>query len=347
MGRGGKRFDGRKLDHKTLEHIRIQAVRRVEEGESPEIIIRALGFSRPRIYEWIAKYRDGGLDALRAKPIPGRPSKLSGAQVRWIYRTIAHKNPLQLKFEFALWTCGMVRQLLRQRFGVRLSEVSVGRLLRKLGLSPQKPLRRAYQQDPVQVAQWLTEEYPKIQAQAKACGARIFFADEAGVRSDHHAGRTWAPVGKTPVVRTTGARYSVNLVSAVSPGGQLRFMVVPGRMTARKFRGFLERLMYNAKRPIFLIVDGHPTHRARAIKDFVLSTGGRLRLFFLPPYSPQLNPDELVWNHLKTHRIGRAAIRSLAHLKQMVRTSLRALQRSPRTVRAFFHEEHVRYALGR
>jgi len=341
----GKR-DGRALDHKTLEAIRIRAVEQVEAGESPEDVVRTLGFGRTVIYGWLAKYREGGRDALRAKPIPGRPRKLSGAQLRWIYKTVTGKNPLQLRFEFALWTRGMVRELIRERFGVRLSEVSVGRLLRKLGLSPQKPLRRAYQQDPKLVAAWHTETFPRIRALAKREGATLLFSDEAGVRSDFHAGTTWAPVGRTPIVPATGQRFGLNLISAISPKGDFRFMTVEGRMNADKFIDFLERLLHNAKRPIFLIVDRHPAHRAKKVLEFVRSTQGRLRLFFLPPYSPELNPDELVWNNLKNHGIGKRLIRSRDHLKQTVLRHLRALQRTPALVRSFFREPNVRYVIA-
>ena len=341
----GKR-DGRALDHKTLEAIRIRAVEQVEAGESPEDVVRTLGFGRTVIYGWLAKYREGGRDALRAKPIPGRPRKLSGAQLRWIYKTVTGKNPLQLRFEFALWTRGMVRELIRERFGVRLSEVSVGRLLRKLGLSPQKPLRRAYQQDPKLVAAWHTETFPRIRALAKREGATLLFSDEAGVRSDFHAGTTWAPVGRTPIVPATGQRFGLNRISAISPKGDFRFMTVEGRMNADKFIDFLERLLHNAKRPIFLIVDRHPAHRAKKVLEFVRSTQGRLRLFFLPPYSPELNPDELVWNNLKNHGIGKRLIRSRDHLKQTVLRHLRALQRTPALVRSFFREPNVRYVIA-
>lgn len=339
-----KATDGRKLNHKTLEEIRIRAVKRVEAGESPETVIRALGFSRPRIYEWVAKYREGGLEALKAKAIPGRPPRLTGRQLRWIHKTIAEKDPRQFRFEFALWTRGMIRELIRERFGVRLSEVSVGRLLKKLGLSPQKPLRRAYQQDPEAVRQWVEQEYPKIRAQAKRERAVIYFGDEAGVRSDFHAGTTWAPVGRTPVVRTTGARFGLNMISAISPRGEMRFMIVKGRMSAAKLCKFLERLLHKARRPIFLIVDGHPIHRAAVVNRFVASTKGRLRLFCLPPYSPELNPDELVWNNLKNHGIGRRSITGPDHLRNVVIGHLRSLQRSPRMIRAFFQEAHTRYA---
>ena len=297
---GMKKRDGRTLDHKTLEDIRIHAVQRVEAGESPEDVIRVLGFGRTVIYDWLAKYREGGLDALRAKPIAGRPSKLQGKQLKWLYQTITSKNPLQMHFEFALWTRGMMRELIRERFGVGLSEVSVGRLLKKLGLSPQKPLGRAYEQNPEFVERWLAEDYPKIQALAKKERATLYFSDEAGVRSDFHSGTTWAPKGKTPIVEATGQRYGMNIISAISPRGEMRFMTVEGRMNAGKFIEFLKRLLHNAERPVYLIVDSHPSHRARKVFEFVRKTKGKLRLFFLPPYSPELNPDELVWNHLKT-----------------------------------------------
>ena len=254
--------DGRALDHKALEAIRIQAVQRVEAGESPEDVIRVLGFARPVIYDWLAKFREGGLDALRAKAIPGRPPRLDGKQLRWLYQVVTTKSPLQYRFEFALWTRGMVRDLIRERFGVRLSDVSVGRLLRKLGLSPQKPLRRAYEQNPELVQTWLAEDFPKIQALAKKERATLYFSDEAGVRSDFHSGTTWAPKGQTPIIEATGQRYGMNIISAISPRGDMRFMTVEGRMNAGKFIEFLKRLLHNAKRPVFLIVDGHPSHRA-------------------------------------------------------------------------------------
>ncbi len=340
------RFDGRRLDHKTREQIRIRAVARVEAGESPEEVVKALGFHRSCIYEWLAKAREGGDEALKARAIPGRPPKLTGAQLRRVYQIVTSKNPLQLKFRFALWTRGMVRELIRDEFGVRLSEVSVGRLLRRLGLSPQKPLYRAYQQDRQAVEQWKREQYPRIRKAAKRLGANIYFADESHIRSDTHQGRTWAAVGHTPVVTSTGARFSVHMVSAVSPRGELRFMTTKGRFTAEKFIDFLKRLLHNAEAPIFLIVDGHPVHRAAKVRRFVDKTQGQLRLFYLPPYAPELNPDELVWNHLKNHRIGRTRVMGPDDLKEKVIACLRSLQRMPDTVRAFFHESNVRYIVS-
>jgi transposase len=338
------KFDGRRLSHKVREEMRIRAVQMVEAGESPEEVIKALGFHRSRIYEWLAAFREGGIEALRTRPISGRPRKLTGKQLKRIYDLVTKKNPLQLKFEFALWTRSMVRELIRREFGVRLSETSVGRLLRKLGLTPQKPVRRAYQQDQEAVERWKTEEYPEIQKLAKKEGATVYFADEASVRSDYHSGTTWAEKGKTPVVEATGARFSLNLISAITAKGQMRFMTIDGRLTAPIFITFLQRLVHNSDRPAFVVVDRHPVHRSAAVRDFVDSTKGRIRLFFLPSYSPDLNPDEHVWNHLKRHKVGKSDFRGPNQMRSIVLRYMRSLQRMPQIVRGFFHAPSVLYA---
>ena len=274
--------DGRKLDHKTLEQLRIRAVGQIEDGAHPEEVAQALGMTRAAVYGWLAKYREGGLAALRAKPVPGRPPTLSGAQLARLYGLVMGNDPRQLQFAFALWTRAMIRELIRREFDVRLSEVSVGRLLRKLGLSPQRPLYRAYQQNPQAVARWKAETYPQLRAEAAEAGATIYFADEAGVRSDDHAGTTWAPVGRTPVVATTGDRFGVNLISAVTAKGKLRFAAYDGNLNGPMFIDFCRRLLHDAPGPVFLVLDGHRVHRSKAVKAFAASTGGRLRLWFLP-----------------------------------------------------------------
>lgn len=341
---GMSKRDARKLDHKTLEEIRTCAVERVQAGESPEMVIQTLGFSRACIYNWLARYRAGGWSGLKARPLAGRPTKITGAQLRWLYRTVVGKNPLQFRFEFALWTRWMIRILLQERFGLKLSLSSVGRLLRQLGLSCQRPLWRAWEQDPQRVQWWREHEYPAIRALAKRAGAAIFFGDEAGVRSDYHAGTTWGVRGQTPVVPATGQRFGLNLISAVSARGELRFMVVKGKLNSSRYVQFLKRLMHNASRPIFLIVDGHPVHKSRAIRAYAASTKGKLRLFYLPPYSPELNPDEQVWNHVKHHGVGRSLLEGSAHLKKFVGRRLRRLQRSPWLVRQFFLMPDTQYA---
>jgi transposase len=335
--------DGRKLDHKTLEVLRLRAVDQVAAGVHPEDVADTLGMHRKTVYGWVAKLREGGRDALKAKPVPGRPPKLDGAQLGRIYQLVAGSDPRQLKFEFALWTRDMIRELIRREFGVALSAVSVGRMLKAMGLSPQKPLYRAWQADPDAVAAWKATEYPKIAAEATKVGATVYFADEASVRSDYHAGTTWAPVGKTPVVKTTGARFSVNMISAVTARGALRFSLINGTLTAPTFIDFCKRLLHDAPGPVFLILDGHPVHRSKAVKAYAESTAGRLRLFRIPAYSPQLNPDEWVWKNVKHDRVGKAGVSGPDQFKALAVTALRRLQRLPSIVRGFFADPNLTY----
>lgn len=338
------KVDGRKIRHEKLEEIRTSTVKSVQEGLTPTEAAQAHGVDVRRVFEWLAKYRVGGWHALRSRKASGRPKRLKGKQIRWIYETVTLKNPLQLKLPYALWTREQIRTLILRQFAVKLSVVSVGRLLAQLGLSCQKPLFRAYQQNQSLVEQWLKKEYPKIHAQAKREKAEIFFEDESGVRSDFHSGTTWAPKGKTPVVRVTGQRFSLNMISAVSAKGALRFMVVRGGVGARVFIEFLKRLLHGQRRPIYLIVDGHPSHRSKQVKAYIDSLEGKLRLFFLPPYSPELNPDELVWNDVKNNGVARTLLHTSKDLMRAVVSRLRFLQKSPDMVRSFFQAPETRYA---
>lgn len=268
---------------------------------------------------------------------------MTAGQLAFLYKLIAGKDPRQLSFEFALWTREMIQELIRREFDIEISLSSVGRLLRTIGLSPQRPLHRAYQQDPVAVQQWKTKEYPAIAAQAKKEGATIYFADEAGIRSDYHSGTTWAPIGKTPVVPNTGKRFSVNMLSAVSARGKLRFMVHEGTVNSAVFIDFCKRLLHDTDSPVYLIVDGHSSHKSKVTKQFVADTQGRLKLFYLPGYSPELNPDEWVWKNIKHDRIGKIGVTSKDDLKAKAANALRRLQKLPKLVRCFFGDPNLAY----
>ena len=341
-----EKLDGRKIGPKAMEQIRIRAVKRVQQGQSPEKVIATLGFSRACIYNWIARYRAGGWDALRSGKHTGRPKKLSGRQIAWIHKTIRDKDPLQLKFPFALWTRSIVTRLIRNQFGLKVSESSAGRLLSQMGFSCQKPLYRAYQQNPEAVEYWKKTVFPQIKKRAKKLGATTYFEDESGIRSDFHAGTTWAPKGKTPVIKVTGARFSTNMVAAISTRGHMRFMVNQGSVTADVLCDFLKRLMHNAQQPIFLIWDGHPTHKSKKVRECIESFEGKLEVYLLPSYSPELNPTEQVWRSVKNHGVGRKSVFGPDQLKSAVIGCLRRLQKIPKIVQSFFGHPDCSYALG-
>jgi transposase len=336
--------DARKLDHQTLEDMRVRAVKSVQNGKSPEDVAVIFDVHRTAVYKWLALYRDGGWSALKSKPTPGAKPKIDGKKMEWVFDTVTQKNPQQLKFEFALWTREMIQKLIKDKFEIKLSLKAVGRLLGQLGLTCQKPLYKAIQKDESLVKKWLKKIYPQIKTRAGKEKADIYFGDAAHIRSDHHAGKTWGVKGETPVVMTSGARFSFSLISAVSSRGLMRFMVTEGGVNSAVFIQFLKRLIAGAKRKIFLIVDNGPSHISKKTKAFVASISEKLELFYLPPYSPDLNPDELVWNHLKTNTVGRSTVTDKANFKKQVTRSMKSLQKNKNKLRSFFQKPSLKYA---
>ncbi len=337
--------DGRALKHSTREEIRKRAVYRVLDGESPEDVIDSLGFHRSCIYEWLAKYREGGEQALLTNEIKGRPKSFPDEYADRL-RDLIKQNPTQLDFHDALWTRDMIRDLLWSEFRVDVSERTVSNILKRFGITAQKPKLKAYEQDPKEVKEWLEVHWPAIRKEAKKRNAVVYFGDEAALRSEEHSGKTWGIKGETPVVPKTGQRYGINLISAISPQGRLRFMVTEKRVNADTFIEFLKRLLTNSDRPIFLILDGHPVHRSKKVKQFVESTKGDLTLYFLPKYSPELNPDELVWNYLKNGHTRRKIFDSKADMKLFAHSVLRSIQKNVDLLKRFFRETYVSYIIS-
>jgi transposase len=327
--------DGRKSSRAALTGLRRRGVASVQAGERPGDVARVMGVTRQAVRNRLSLYRAGGWDALAARRRGGRPRKLDARAMQRVCQTVAMKAPRQLKFTFALWTAGMPARAIARKFGITLSRTSVGRLLRQMGLTPQRPVWRAYRQDAAAVKTRLQETCPRIRALAKRLKAEVFFGDEADVRPDRHAGTTWAVKGKTPVVSGTGARFGLNPVSAIGPRGELRFMVVDGRAGAPQFVAFLKRLLPGHTRPVFPIVDGHPAHKARSVARFADGAKGRLRLFFLPPCSPEPDPGEHVRNDLETNP-GRRSPAAPDLLKSAAIGRLRHLGKQPAKVRRFF-----------
>lgn len=315
----------------------------LEEGYSARQIADKLRCGRSTVFGWLARARDGEFSLEPVRP-PGGPSKLSDEQAAELF-ALLFKDPRQLEFDFGLWTRAMVAELIWRRFGVRMSLTGVGRMLRRrLRMSPQRPLVRAAERDPAAVAAWKNERYPLIAARAKAEGAQIWWQDESGVRSDHHSGTTWAPIGATPVVVGTGRRFSVNMISSVNSGGGLHFRLAEGRLNAEAFVDYLKALLHDLPaKKVFLIVDGHPAHKAKAVKTFLATASGRLELFFLPGYSPNLNPDEWVWKNIKHDTVGKTTVLDRDQLNQVIDRAVQRLTALPGIIRGFFQDPELSY----
>lgn len=337
--------DGRTFDHQTLEAIRLMAIERVREGERPADVIASYGFNRTTIYKWLnAALKPGvGIKALRSTPATGRPTKLTPAQERQVFRWVNGRDPRQYGLDFGLWTRAIVAQLIEKKFGVRLGATAVGALLAKLGLTPQKPLQRAYQRDPEAIERWQRETYPAIARQAKAQGAEVFFWDESGFRADTVHGRTWGVRGQTPVVQRPGQRQSISAASAVNAKGAFWFCTYQGALNAELFVELLKKMMRHRKKPVHLVLDSLPAHKKALVREYVDSTSGKLTLHFLPGYAPDLNPDELVWSHVKRTGAARRPLQKGEKLRERIEEQLADVQNKPRLVRSFFDAPSVAY----
>ena len=340
-----EQVDARSLSPKAQERIRQLAVKAVLEGAKQVAVAKLYGVTRRAVAKWLKSYRDGGVQALTAKP-KGRPK--GGSLLPWqaaqIAKTVVDHHPEQLKLPFYLWTREAVAKLIHRKFGIRVSLSTAGRYLKRWGFTPQKPVRRALEQHPQEVRNWLDTEYPAIRQQAKSEKAQIFWGDEMGLRSDHAVGRSYGLRGHTPVIVATGKRFGCNMISAITNQGRLNFMVFKSRFTAPVFLEFLNRLIRQSKRKVFLIVDRHPVHRSKKAQKWLEEQSDRIRLFFLPSYSPELNPDELLNQDVKSNTIRKNRPSQQNELVKNLRSYLRKRQQQPHIVENYFLGEHVRYA---
>ncbi len=339
-------IDTRCLSPSAQEDLRRRVVQAVcEQKMSKAAAARTFNVSRTSVHDWVNKFRRRGAPGLNSKP-RGRPrcSRLKGHQAGTIVRLVSDRCPDQLKLPFALWTRQAVAQLIADRFDIELSVSTIGRYLKRWGFTPQKPLRRAYERDPVAVQQWLDEQYPAIRRQAKREHAEIHWGDEMGLRSDHQTGTSYGRRGRTPVIPGTGQRFRCNMISTITNHGRLTFMVFKNRFTADVMLKFLRRLVRNSRRKVCLIVDGHPVHRSGKVKRWIAAHASQIRLILLPGYSPELNPDELLNQDVKSNALGRRRPSDLSEMIGDLRSYLRSTQRQPQVVKNYFQHETVLYA---
>src|SRR5438552_10028022 len=339
------KIDGRTLDHKTLEHLRITAVRRVvQDGDAPSEVIASMGLYRTSIYRWLNGYEEGGWEALVEKIAQGPEPKLEERQRQQVKRWILGKDPRQYGFDFGLWSRRIVQALIKERMRVGLGLTAVGRLLASLDITPQKPLRRAYERDPQAVEFWIQKTYPALRRRAKRLRAKIFFLDEAGFQSDPPLGRTYGLKGKTPEVVTSGQRQSLNVISAVNARGEFWAATYTGKLNAEAFVAFLQNFMKGRSGKTFLVIDGHPAHTAKLVDCYLETMEGRLELHRLPSYAPDLNPDEFVWAHMKKNGVSKKPLKQNESLLKRVQKDLVSIRDNRALVRSFFCAESVLYA---
>lgn len=337
--------DFRKLGQKAQEKIRIQSIKAVKEGKTHEEVAEFLGIKRQVVSKWWSIYKAKGLVGLKMKSRAKKTdsSKVKAHQAAVIKKIILEKTPDQLKFGFMLWTREAVRLTLKKIYRINIGLSAVGRLLKKLGLTPQKPMKKAYEQSSAKVREWLKEEYPKIQSLAKRARAEIQWVDEMGIRSDDQVGRSYGKKGMTPVVLVTGKPFRTNMISTITNKGKLRFMVFNERFTTSVFIDFLKRLVKGSKQKIFLILDGHPVHKSKVVKKWILENENVIRIFLLPAYSPELNPDEYLNQDIKQHT-RKHCPETQDEMITNLRSYLKSNQKNPIKIMNFFKAEKVKYA---
>jgi len=338
------KYDARKLSTKEQALIRRLAVQRVFDGERPCDITEAYGLSAKVIFKWIKKAKETGLDSLSPMFRSGRSRTLTDKEEKEVRNWVIGNDPRQYGFDFGLWTRKIVADLIEDRLGVTLSLNSVGRLLHRQGLTPQKPLRRAYERDEKAVDEWVSEVYPRVKKYAKDKGAAIFWLDEASIRSDDPLQRTWGERGQTPVVKTSGQRQSINAISALSNEGGFWYHVYDGKFNADKCVECFKRFLKGRTKPVILIVDGHPVHKSKKVMAYIDSLEGRIEIVFLPPYAPDLNPDELVWHQMRHVGTSKKPLKKGESLKNRAIMDLENIRRNKKLIKSFFEEATVSFA---
>ncbi len=339
--------DARKISSEAQYELRCRCLRMLRQGMKQVEVASILEVSRTSVVRWWRNYRQEGMNGLKQKTRGrrhGQKRRLDREQERSIQRMLVDKTPDQLKLPFALWTRKAVQEAIAQHYDVKLPIRTVGEYLHRWGFTPQKPIKKAYEQQPERVKKWLDEEYPGIARKAREEGAEILWGDETGISSEDNRGRGYAPKGQTPVVYGPGKRFSASMISAINNQGKVRFMVYEGALRMDTFLKFLRRVIKDAGRKIFLIVDNLRVHHAKKVQKWIVKHKDKIKIFFLPPYSPEHNPDEYMNQDVKIHMRHKPAPHSDRELKSGLRSYMRRLQWKSDKIVRFFEHKKVQYA---
>lgn len=340
----------KKLNATERHAFRKLCALKYEAGQTQAEISRELKIADPTINRWIKALdkANGNVDELKEKPrgrVPGTTGLLNEEQKKDVAQVIKDKTPDQMKFNFALWTSRAIAQYLRSTYKIKIADRTVRAYMQAWGFTPQRPIRRAYEQNPKLVEEWKAKQYPEIVKRAVEENAEIQWADETCVKANAHRPRGYAPKGKTPVAKIPANQgLKVNMISSITNQGKLRFMILPQAMNTQLFKQFMKRLIKDSPKKVFLIVDNLRVHHAKALKPWLEEHKDEIELFFLPSYSPDLNPDEYLNNDLKQSMNQKAPANTQKSLERKVRSHLMNRQRQPEVVQSFFKHKCITYA---
>lgn len=342
-----EKHDLRNAKKEEKEALRLIAIKFYKQKKSQKEISILLNIHKNTIYQWVKRYKLSGLKGLKDKKQghdDGIGRLLSAKQEKEVQDMIIDKMPEQLKLPFGLWTRKAIVELIKRQYNIKIAIRTMGTYLKRWGFSPQKPKKKAYEQNSKSVQKWLIEEYPSIIKKAKTENAEIHWGDETGIRNTSQYGRSYAPIGKTPTKTTMAKRISLNMISTVTNQGKVRFMTYNGTMNAQRFIVFLKRLIKSANKKIYLILDNLRVHHSKLVKQWVEENIDKIELFYLPSYSPEINPDEYLNNDLKSGIGLKQTPKNEKQMKTNVKSHMIFLQKNPKRVAKFFHHKSIKYA---
>lgn len=342
-----EKVDARKHNQQTQYELRKQLVRLRKRGIKNKEVAEIVGISAAHASTIWQRYLKGGIESIK----PGQRGRKPGTQrvLDWkqemiIKKMIVDKAPKQFKLPFALWTRDAVRLAIKKLYGVDIPIRTISDYLKRWGFTPQKPVRRAYEQNPKKLRKWLKQEYPEIACQAKREGAEIHWGDETGINNEAYHARGFSPKGQTPIFSITARKSSINMISSITNQGKVRFMLFRKNLNSEVFLKFLTRLLKDVERKIYLILDNHRVHHSKVVTKWLQKNQKRIEVFFLPPYSPEYNPDEYLNSDLKTRIRSGVPAQNTDDLKDKTRSFMRTLQKRPQHVKNYFKHPFVKYA---
>lgn len=337
--------DGRKIPDEVMFYIRVMAVHAVRVlGQSPEDVIKVFNFNRACIYHWLKIFDEGGYSALQSAMPPGAEPLVTNELEQWLKQTVLNKTPTDFGYDTNLWTCKILAELLEKEFDVTVSDSTVRLHLKRLGLSSQKPEYQDAERDEREIESFLNDKFPRIQRLGEKLGADIGFQDEAGVGIMTRYGKTWGLRGEPPVIKVSMNRGGYNVMSVITAEGKMRYSVKEGNIQGEVFIDFLKQLIQGRDRPLILLVDHATFHGSKPVRDFVGAHRSKLRIYFLPKRAPELNPDEQVWNEIKTNHIGKQPVKGKKDLKKRLYSVLGSLQKNTKRILSFFQLPDTKYA---